>query len=139
MKIKIIILLLTSFIFAKERYIIKNDYVIDNLTGLIWQRYSSPESNWNEAKEYCKKSRTGGFSDWRLPSIDELMTIVDKRRYAPSIYLKAFPDTKSDYYWTRTTNKKQPNKAWLVFFYYGYDYYYYKNNVGYSRCVRENR
>ena len=40
--------------------------------GLMWS-----ERYWNAAKEYCEGLSEGGFSDWRLPNIDELRTIIE--------------------------------------------------------------
>src|SRR5205807_1728009 len=47
--------------------------VIDRVTGLMWTRRDNGEDiNWREANEYAKKLALGGYSDWRLPTIDEL-------------------------------------------------------------------
>jgi len=49
----------------------------DSRTGhLEWSDRSSNEMNWNAAKQYCKKLSEGGYSDWRLPNIDELRTVI---------------------------------------------------------------
>lgn len=51
----------------------------DSATGLIWASKDNGTSvNMNGARDYCTKLRTGGFSDWRLPTIDELEGIFDK-------------------------------------------------------------
>ena len=125
-------------LFARDRFLIKSTVVIDKWSNLMWQKGTSPEGDWESAKKYCENLKIGGYTDWRLPHIDELMSIVNKNHYAPAIDTEAFPDTKSDYYWSNTSQKKDFTKVWLVFFYYGYDYYYYKNNIGYCRCVRKN-
>ena len=41
-----------------------------------WSELSEKKMNFNEAKNYCRKLRDGGNSDWRLPTIDELRTLI---------------------------------------------------------------
>ncbi|MGA9068858.1 MAG: PDZ domain-containing protein [Terracidiphilus sp.] len=50
----------------------------DNDTGLNWtQSDNGQDVNWDQALSYCKGLRLGGFSDWRLPEIDDLKQIDD--------------------------------------------------------------
>jgi hypothetical protein len=47
-------------------------------TGLIWTKSDNgSDVNWNQATDYCTNLRLGRFSDWRLPTIDELQDIYD--------------------------------------------------------------
>jgi hypothetical protein len=47
-------------------------------TGLTWTTEDNgSDVNWNQANAYCSNLRLGGFSDWRLPNIDELQGIYD--------------------------------------------------------------
>lgn len=56
----------------------------DQDTGLMWQVTPDPEEfNWDDemksgydVDEYCKSLEYGGYSDWRLPTISELRSIV---------------------------------------------------------------
>lgn len=41
-----------------------------------WSELSDKKMNFNEARNYCRKLRDGGNSDWRLPTIDELRTLI---------------------------------------------------------------
>lgn len=41
-----------------------------------WSELSEKKMNFREAKNYCKKLRDNGNSDWRLPTIDELRTLI---------------------------------------------------------------
>jgi len=62
---------------SKERYEVRGPVVIDNKTGLMWQRERAPNSMTHEkAIEYCENLSLGGYSDWRLPSISELKTLI---------------------------------------------------------------
>ena len=78
----------------------------------------------------------GGYHDWRMPSFDELRSIVDYGRYNPAINTTFFPNTVASYYWSATTFANYPDGAWFVNFYYGNDDYYYKSNNYYVRAVR---
>jgi formylglycine-generating enzyme required for sulfatase activity len=50
----------------------------DPATGLMWTKQDSGSGvSWDQAKAYCSNLRLGGFSDWRLPTIDELQGIYD--------------------------------------------------------------
>lgn len=44
--------------------------------NLIWSDRSSNGMNWSSAKQYCEDLTEGGYSDWRLPNIDELRTLI---------------------------------------------------------------
>jgi hypothetical protein len=51
----------------------------DPSTGLMWVGKSSgSKMDWRAANEYCGNLRLGGFYDWSLPSVPELMSIYDK-------------------------------------------------------------
>uniref|UniRef100_A0A7C4VR67 DUF1566 domain-containing protein n=1 Tax=Desulfatirhabdium butyrativorans TaxID=340467 RepID=A0A7C4VR67_9BACT len=82
----------------------------------------------------------GGYSDWRIPSREELRTIVDYSRFGPAINTAFFPNTQASpstsYYWSSTTHANNPGSAWIVYFYDGGDgnflkssYYYYVRAV----------
>ena len=52
--------------------------------------------------ERINKQKLCGISDWRLPTTDELASIVHESRYIPKIDLRFFPNAKSYYYWSNT-------------------------------------
>ena len=48
-------------------------------TGLMWAAKDNGKAvTWHTAQSYCRKQRLAGFSDWRLATLDELTTLVDK-------------------------------------------------------------
>lgn len=54
-------------------------YWVDPSTGLMWAGKENGEAvTWRKAVSYCHKLRLAGYSNWRLPTLDELATLVDK-------------------------------------------------------------
>ncbi len=52
--------------------------ITDNVTGLIWgQNQSSSTMSWSQASQYCESLTTGGYNDWRMPTVKELWSIRD--------------------------------------------------------------
>lgn len=50
----------------------------DEISKLMWAEYDSLNASrleWEKAKEYCEDKSFGGYSDWRLPTVDELRTL----------------------------------------------------------------
>jgi hypothetical protein len=58
--------------------------ITDKATGLMWQKSgSSRAKTWKRARTYVKKlnqNRFTGHSDWRLPTIDELASLVEREK-----------------------------------------------------------
>jgi hypothetical protein len=93
-----------------------DEMVGDSATGLVWAQKSLGEMNWAKAKDACANLRVGGHSDWRLPTIRELLTLVDYERHDPCIDTDFF-ECKSTYYWTSTPAHSNPaDSAWIVYF-----------------------
>ena len=116
----------------------KKQIVTDNMTELQWQddsEVSRNRLNWKAAKNYCDKLSLGGYSDWRLPNITELLSITDLGRHDPAIN-PVFRYTSNGRYWSSSPNAWSGSTAWFVFFYYGNRAYYLKSKPLYVRCVR---
>ena len=114
------------------------EIVTDHITGLMWQDNADASNitkNWGDAKSYCQNLSFGGYSDWRLPSIDELMYIADRSLRNPAID-PTFQHTRSDGYWSSTSVVGDEDLAWYVYFYDGYDDGYGKSYSRRVRCVR---
>src|SRR3989339_1091426 len=116
-----------------------NGTVTDNGTGLIWQQEDDNTTRtWEAAISYCEGLSLAGETDWRLPNMKELESIIDDSRNNPAIDIKAFPNTNSSNYWSSTTPKASYTfYAWVVNFYSGSVSYYgnVKTNGMYVRCV----
>jgi hypothetical protein len=56
----------------------------DPATRLMWTtKDNGKDVNWQEAMDYCRNLQLAGYSDWRLPAIDELEGIYDKSANVP--------------------------------------------------------
>ena len=68
-------------------YIDNKDRTITNTTtGLMWQAVTPIESmSWQDARKYCKSLELAGYRDWRLPTIKELISIVEYSRSYPAL------------------------------------------------------
>ncbi len=144
---------------ASGRFVDNNNgTVTDKQTGLIWlkdgacvQFYSGDATGANYrpwatavdsanqlANGYCGLSDGSAAGDWRLPNVNELLSLIDRASSAP-----AFPTgcplagtTVSSWYWSSTTLANNTDYAWLVEFGYGDDTYTYKSYGYYMRAVR---
>lgn len=104
-------------------YMATADTVKDTVTGLTWQR-NVPEMlagcgalcSWQKAKTYCEKLELEGASDWRLPSLIELGSILDDNRVMPAIDPDNFPNTPSEPFWTASSSAEASDQAWSVDF-----------------------
>lgn len=111
--------------------------VTDNATGLMWQKEDDgTERSWQEALSYCKGLSLGGHTDWRLPSVKELQSIVDYDQYGPAIDENIFPGTALAYYWSSSVYAYNTDYAWLVGFNTGHVYRNFREYNYYVRCVR---
>jgi hypothetical protein len=110
--------------------------VTDSITGLQWQDNSIGSTMpWEEAIAHCKALELDTHSDWRLPNINELKTIIDRSKVSPAI-VDGFTNTSSGSYWSSSTYEGDKRYAWDVYFYSGYTSSYGKGNSTYVRCVR---
>ncbi len=89
----------------------EGEVVKDDVTGLMWQRVSSTAPQGceagnaalcteDEAEAYCENLDYGGYSDWHLPGIAELLSLFDMGDGAPAVNRSYFADTSSANYWT---------------------------------------
>jgi len=106
--------------------------VTDTSTGLVWQKEYSSSVTWVNALNYCESSTYANFTDWRLPNISELTTLMDDRFYGP---VSSFPEISDQTLWSSTTSFSVTH-AWRVSFTNGYVHYHNKTYDGLARCVR---
>ena len=134
-----------------ERFTVHGDGTAsDNRTGLMWKRCAEGQSGsdcatgsdtwhtWQWALELADRHSYAGYSDWRLPNIKELASIVELRCYSPAVNLEVFPSTPSSGFWSSSAGSGLSSLAWGVVFYFGHDYYSYRLNSHHAavRLVR---
>ena len=111
--------------------------VLDNNTGLMWQQTIAPSTYiWDKAVLYCNNLPYASYTDWRVPTPNELLTIVENSKYDQAIDTTYFPNTPGSYFWSSSTYASNTSYAWGVLFGYGYVYGSYKTGDSYVRCVR---
>lgn len=82
--------------------------VSDNLTGLMWA-VNANTGDWAESQDYCSSLFLAGHTDWRLPTIRELMSILDYYDgAAPGFY------DNGVYYWSSNICIYDFNDAWFL-------------------------
>lgn len=86
----------------------------DPSTGLMWTRRSNGSFfDWNQASNYCANLQLGGFSAWRLPTIDELQTIDDESKADDSQVKRNLQ--LPDWAWSNSQGD-DPDMAWVFRF-----------------------
>jgi hypothetical protein len=109
--------------------------VLEPATGLEWSKtlLDGERVNFEKAENAVAELGEG----WRLPTREELLTLVDLERHDPCIDTDKYPDTKSTWYWTATPCAWNRESAhWVVDFDSGY---VYGNGLDYGACVRAVR
>jgi hypothetical protein len=97
------------------------DAVLDKETGLVWERRPSKEAvAWPNARLMCAQKAVGGRGGWRLPSFNELASLVDPAATNPTVpRLPAghpFLDVQPAAYWSATVFADEHGFALIVNF-----------------------
>ncbi len=117
--------------------------IIDRTHELMWQNNYSEniaELEWQDSVDYCESLTLNTFSDWRLPTINELKTIIDYSENNPSIN-SLFSEISLEDYWSSTVVVGTSSNIWLVSFGAegGKIYNQKSRSLKYiARCVRDN-
>jgi hypothetical protein len=121
--------------------------VTHDATGLMWMKCPLGQSGsgcttgsantytWEAALEEAAGSSFADYTDWRLPNIKELRSIVEKRCYSPAINEAVFPATPTSDFWSSSPGANFSGNAWYVNFYDGHSYDYFVNR-GSNQGVR---
>jgi hypothetical protein len=97
-----------------------NQAVLDRETGLVWEQSPSTSFfNWWNASDHCVVLSKGGRKGWRLPTIQDLASLIDPTTANPSLPSGHPFNVPSSYYWSATSSALTPTLAWVVLFFNG--------------------
>ncbi len=116
-----------------------NETVTCSESGLMWQDNSDTEEikiKWEQAIKYCEDLYFAGYSDWRLPTRKELLSIANYTEHESGAN-GAFRNTVSHYYWTNSyeAHSTHPSIFHRIFF-GATQMVYATQRRAYVRCVR---
>ena len=104
-----------------QRFIVlsnmNNETVLDRETGLVWERQPVTDTvNWIIAGEQCRKHLIGHRRGWRLPSYEELLSLLDDTQSSPALpaghpFLSI---GATDLFWTATQVAGESDSVWIV-------------------------
>jgi len=101
--------------------VLKNGKVVfDKTIGLTWQRSGSNEITYDGVKQYMhdlNKQRFAGYNDWRLPTLEEAMSLMEPKRNKHGLYIDKVFDQRQKWIWT--ADHTSAGVAWVVGFYGG--------------------
>ena len=122
--------------------------VYSTINNLIWQddiAAISTKKLWSDglimkeypAKEYCENLSLEGLENWRLPTPQELLKIVDKKNIPTLKY--GFVHKRGENYWSSSEAQDDSSSATVVYFFNGSLNKAIKNSLQYVRCVHDKQ
>jgi len=109
----------------EPRFTARGDVVVDHLTDLVWAQtpdLSDKPVSWQQAldtvarlneRQFC------GIDHWRLPSINELESLVDCSCHSPALPLNHPFSGLQEGYWSSTTSFFETDWAWVLYMHKG--------------------
>ena len=95
-----------------------NAAVYDGETGLVWEQSPSAAiQHWQDAQIACGQKMVGNRFGWRLPTVQELASLVDPTQSAYPFLPAGHPFDFSSFpysFWAATTWAQNPDYAWIV-------------------------
>jgi TIR domain/Protein of unknown function (DUF1566) len=93
--------------------------LLDGATGLTWQKGGSGPMTFADAEQYVRRlnsERVGGFDDWRLPTVEEALSLMEPQTHEDRHIDPAF-ERDASFIWTADHTTDQ--RLWVVYFYDG--------------------
>lgn len=119
-------------------YAKRKEGVVDEQNDLLWLSLDATDAktrySFEEALEHCDNLSFYNRS-WRLPTLEELYSIVDYKRSSPSVNSDYFGSMMHRYYWSATPFNEE--ESYVVGFKFGTVATSSKKNRSYVRCVSE--
>lgn len=119
-----------------------NDVVIDHTTRLVWQQSGSRMFMFqNEVSEYVadlNKQCFAGYGDWRIPTLEEAMSLVESRKNDYSLHIDPVFERNQATIWT-ADHMRANQVAWAVGFERGACGFFRVGMTWYARAVRSQR
>ena len=128
-----------------------NGTVTDTATDLMWAQCAEGLSGsactvgmattltWEAALIRARDSGLAGYTDWRLPNLKELFSLVEERCVNPAINLAVFPNTPASYFWSASPSADSSHFAWIVGFMNGGADYGSRYSYSQVRLVRSGQ
>lgn len=114
------------------------EVVVDHASGLVWQQSGSGNyMNYKTANKYVDRLNQdtfAGYHDWRLPTLEEAMSLMEPTGMKGDLYIDPLFDQKQQWIWTSDGNSA--SSAWVVYFSYGFCSLYIFDSYFYVRAVR---
>lgn len=135
--------------YIQNEYEDQGEVVVDHATGLMWQKSGSPKGLiYADAQKYVgglNRQKFAGYDDWRLPTIPELMSLLEPEKQSNGLYIDSRFDKPEEYPWYWSADRLPESEgdssgaAWSVHFLSGNMYWNYLNYEVYVRCVRSRQ
>ncbi|GAK51982.1 WD-40 repeat protein [Candidatus Moduliflexus flocculans] len=133
--------------FIDNRFELQHDgqVVVDKTTGLMWQQSGSPkELTYDDARKYIESLNQGegfaGYTDWRLPTVEELLSLMEKETNAGGRFIDPRFDQTQSWIWSadlhQIKGEGSAESAWSVYFNFGVVDWYRLSHGDYVRGVR---
>jgi hypothetical protein len=117
------------------------ELVIDYTTGLTWQQSGSEsEMTFDMAERYVRhlnEQHFAGCDDWRLPTLEEAMSLVEPKMQAHRFHIDSLFSTEQTEIWT--TDQNADGEAWGINFAWGFCFEEPKTRVNHVRAVRSGQ
>ena len=100
--------------FERSEPVTSEAYYRDKVTKLLWKEAYTAATSWLGALSACENANWAGRTDWRLPNLHELMSVLDFSRSAAPY--GEIPMTPNSAAWTSTTAASSTSEAYIVDF-----------------------